>query len=1096
MSSSNNPGDARGTRNIVVEARVAPTYALQHLDARELMKFEADYNRYASDASEEAGTTRSKTSCFNEKILKYIARFKSEEVITWTEVTDEMLQMVIDDTLVEAGNRRGDTREVETIAKDHLSWDKRLNSCDHKVDKLFVTWCDFLESYRLEEYFKKKGNAKKVGKILISAVQPEALRIMIERRIDIEGTDTLKDDKVMMTIIREEARNYEAVTRAESESKNTSGNNNGGNNGSRSGGNNARAEAKPGRTNGRPMRAEHRAESKSNGGQVTRTPNSGPNEVRCLGCNAIGHRVASCPSTNAERRQMLLLNFREQRREERMRLRSGREVGSRNASGTGGRANNVRVNIEEHEVPEDDYLILGDTDFMIDYVCDDGADHTYIARETADRFLREYPEMQLHTLEEPFRVELAVDGYQVLCANYFMLKYVLHIAMGFIHVPVDKIFVLDAPMRYMLVGRPALKSLGIDVEAQLNSLALQEDAPPVRKRTSAYFVKQKDLGTGYTIEYNAADVNLTKEDLEFELYDEDILGLVTDQEHQKGLEDLIARAMEAGLPVEHEGAIRDLVYEYSDVFRVKLGQDPPAKVNPWIVYKKEKAVPVRCATRIYTPKKREFLKKFMDELVEANMMKKNDHSRWASAAHPVSKPGSPGEFRFTADFKAINKKLEVTAYPAPVLEALIQLIGVAMIFATLDLFKGFWQFPLDESCQEYFSVQTPDGVFTPNRVMQGSTTGTGACQAGLEQILGELLRNGVLAYVDDMFIYSPSINAHLEMLRKVLEKCRLYGLKLSMKKCNLFCLEAKWCGRIFSAAGISNDPDRISALRTYPIPSRADQLQSFLAAINWMRTFLPKYADVTRPLYVLLEKIMKGMTSRKSSDLKKIDLSKVWNEEAAAAWENVRNLLIQAVTLAVIDPQKVQCVYTDASQQCWSVVVTQIEESELFLTLSEQHHQPLIFLSGTFKGASERWPIVDKEAFAIMMAVKRCDYFLANGKPFHLYTDHRNLVNIFSPEAAGSDMPKYRADRLARWGMILRNVDFVLHHIAGDDNLVADLFSRFLNPHYVEKTASAPFDNFTARLITRSGKRVGGNTLSDEESKEEEIAGKVRVLTQ
>ena len=108
--------------------------------------------------------------------------------------------------------------------------------------------------------------------------------------------------------------------------------------------------------------------------------------------------------------------------------------------------------------------------------------------------------------------------------------------------------------------------------------------------------------------------------------------------------------------------------------------------------------------------------------------------------------------------------LEATAYPTPILEVLIQLVGLCQYFATLDLFKGFWQFPLAENSQEFFSVQTPNGVFTPSRVMQGSTTGSGACQAGLEQILGELLMNGVLAYVDDMLVHSDSIDAHLALL--------------------------------------------------------------------------------------------------------------------------------------------------------------------------------------------------------------------------------------------------------------------------------------------------------------------------------------------
>ena len=53
--------------------------------------------------------------------------------------------------------------------------------------------------------------------------------------------------------------------------------------------------------------------------------------------------------------------------------------------------------------------------------------------------------------------------------------------------------------------------------------------------------------------------------------------------------------------------------------------------------------------------------------------------------------------------------------------------------------------------------------------MQGSPTGTNACQAAVEQVVGtELLHKGVLVYVDDMLCYSEDVSAHLLLLRRVL----------------------------------------------------------------------------------------------------------------------------------------------------------------------------------------------------------------------------------------------------------------------------------------------------------------------------------------
>ena len=141
MAMNNVNGDARITRNIVVEARVAPSYALHYMDARELIKFEEDYARYETDSSEEAGTIRSKVSCFNEKLIKFLARFKIPRSPSWSDVTDDELQLIIDEAMNAVNARRGDSREIEIIASEFLKWDGKAKTSDQRVEKLV---CDLV----------------------------------------------------------------------------------------------------------------------------------------------------------------------------------------------------------------------------------------------------------------------------------------------------------------------------------------------------------------------------------------------------------------------------------------------------------------------------------------------------------------------------------------------------------------------------------------------------------------------------------------------------------------------------------------------------------------------------------------------------------------------------------------------------------------------------------------------------------------------------------------------------------------------------------------------------------------------------------------
>ncbi|KAK1929994.1 Transposon Tf2-8 polyprotein [Phytophthora citrophthora] len=100
-------------------------------------------------------------------------------------------------------------------------------------------------------------------------------------------------------------------------------------------------------------------------------------------------------------------------------------------------------------------------------------------------------------------------------------------------------------------------------------------------------------------------------------------------------------------------------------------------------------------------------------------------------------------------------------------------------------------------------------------------------------------------------------------------------------------------------------------------------------------------------------------------------------------------------------------------------------------------------LSGSFSGAAQRWAIVEKEAYAIVETCRRADYLLYRQDGFDLFTDHRNLRYILDPQSVVSTVPKYTADKLHRWANILKTYNYNIHDITGEENVWADLLSRW-----------------------------------------------------
>ncbi|KAH9109965.1 hypothetical protein AeMF1_015085 [Aphanomyces euteiches] len=140
------------------------------------------------------------------------------------------------------------------------------------------------------------------------------------------------------------------------------------------------------------------------------------------------------------------------------------------------------------------------------------------------------------------------------------------------------------------------------------------------------------------------------------------------------------------------------------------------------------------------------------------------------------------------------------------------------------------------------------------------------------------------------------------------------------------------------------------------------------------------------------------------------------------------------------------CLYTDASEGYWGALATQVPHEDLAKPVGEQRHEPLAFLSGAFRGASYRWPIVEKEAFAVVESCKRLEYLLIRPDGFRLFTDHLNLVYMFNPYGTSPNMAKYQAHKLQRWALTMSTFPYVVECVAGEENVWADLLSRWGRP--------------------------------------------------
>ncbi len=214
--------------------------------------------------------------------------------------------------------------------------------------------------------------------------------------------------------------------------------------------------------------------------------------------------------------------------------------------------------------------------------------------------------------------------------------------------------------------------------------------------------------------------------------------------------------------------------------------------------------------------------------------------------------------RFCVDYRALNEVTKLDTYPLPRVDDLLDQLGGAKFFTTLDLASGFWQIRVAKESQEKTAFVVPQGLFEFRVMPFGLTNAPAVLQrlmqrvfAGLNPIDGQAF---VAVYTDDVLIFSRSFNDHLLHLSQVLERIRMAGLKLKITKCGFVHQETKYLGHIITSNGLNTDPKLVQAIMDYPPPKNVREVRQFLGLCSYYRRFILSFAAITHPIRMLTRK--------------------------------------------------------------------------------------------------------------------------------------------------------------------------------------------------------------------------------------------------
>jgi hypothetical protein len=201
-----------------------------------------------------------------------------------------------------------------------------------------------------------------------------------------------------------------------------------------------------------------------------------------------------------------------------------------------------------------------------------------------------------------------------------------------------------------------------------------------------------------------------------------------------------------------------------------------------------KCRPVKDRERRRSPADTAALRAATEEMLAKGLIRPST-SEWVSQAVMVKKYRDGVELKEKRpcwDYRRVNDLIKGDAFPLPLPENMFDALQGSRVFSKLDLTKGFWQIPLDEPSKSILAMSTPLGLMEPNYMPFGMKNAPAIFQREMQRVFFIQLGNAVLVFIDDILIFTKTVEEHEEVVRWVLKRLCEEGYYAIPDKCEFF----------------------------------------------------------------------------------------------------------------------------------------------------------------------------------------------------------------------------------------------------------------------------------------------------------------------
>ena len=415
----------------------------------------------------------------------------------------------------------------------------------------------------------------------------------------------------------------------------------------------------------------------------------------------------------------------------------------------------------------------------------------------------------------------------------------------------------------------------------------------------------------------------------------------------------------------------------------------------------------------------EICKKEIQSLLDKKLIRPSK-SPWSCAAFYVVNQAEleRGVPRLVINYKPLNSVLQWIRYPIPNKKDLLNRLYDAHVFSKFDMKSGFWQIQIHEKDRYKTAFTVPFGHYEWNVMPFGLKNAPSEFQHIMNDVFNPYT-TFIIVYIDDVLIFSKTIDQHFKHLDTFLKIIKKNGLAVSAPKMKLFQTKVRFLGHDIYRGTIKPIARTIEFAEKFPDEIKdKNQLQRFLGCLNYVSDFFPNLRQICKPLY---DRLQKNPCS--------------WTDEHTRVVRLLKTKVKTLPCLGLSNPQAFMIVETDASDLGYGGILKQ--------KFDNSNEQIVRFHSGIWLGPQKNYSTIKKEILSIVLCISKFQDDLYN-KGFLLRIDCKSAKEVLQKDVKNLVSKQI----FARWQAILSVFDFDIEFIKGEQNSLPDFLTReFLQGH-------------------------------------------------